>query len=484
MNRTMAEVVKKDLAPTPKKKNLQGVIGAVVGIILGVLIAVIPPPAGLTPQAMQAVAILVWGLSYFSFKVMPEYLIALLMCVLWAGFKVVPFGTAFASFQGTTWWLVVGVMGIGIAVKKSGLLGRTALLAMQLFPPTFRGQVLSMLTVGTVIAPLMPSTTVKIAIAGPISVGIAEYLGFKRQSNGLAGLFMSMYMGFSVNGTLFLSASFLSYMMLGALPAATQAQFTWLNWTLMMIPYGIVLLIGSYFAAVMLYKPEEEKTVNKDFITAKIAALGPISRDEKITLIILLISLCFWITESFHHISSTLVALVAMSALIICKVFGRTEFQNDLGWGLLVMLGGLLNIGPVMHGVHLDKWIGSVLSPYLGQIVSQPYLFVAVLAILIYLARFVIDLAAGITLFTVVLIPIAQQAGINPWVVGMISYVSCCIWNLYYQNGNFLVAFSVIGGEDTVPYSKTVRMSMAYMVISIIGLWVSVPYWQHFGLIP
>jgi divalent anion:Na+ symporter, DASS family len=465
-------------------KDTRKIVGAICGIVLGVLVALIPPPAGLTPHTMQAIGILVWGLAYFSFHVIAEYIIALLMCVMWAGFKIVPFGVAFASFQGTTWWLVVGVLGIGIAVKKSGLLGRTALLAMKLFPPTFKGQVLSMLAVGTVVAPLMPSTSVKIAIAGPISVGIAEYLGFTKKSDGLVGLFMAMYIGFSVNGSLFLSSSFLSYMMIGVLPANVQAEFTWLKWFLMMIPYGIVLLIGSYFAVTRLYSSAGEKTVNKDFITEKIAALGPMSRDEKVTLCILLIALCFWVTESVHHISATLVALVAMSALVIFNVFGRKEFQNDLGWGLLVMLGGLLNIGYVMHAVNVDKWIGNVLSPYLGQIVSQPYLFVAVLAIIIYLARFIIDFAAGITIFTVVLVPIAAQAGISPWVVGMIAYTSCCIWTLYYQNANFLIAFSAVGGEDVVPYSKTVRMSLAYMVISLLGLLASVPYWQHFGLIP
>jgi hypothetical protein len=58
------------------------------------------------------------------------------------------------------------------------------------------------------------------------------------------------------------------------------------------------------------------------------------------------------------------------------------------------------------------------------------------------------------------------------------------VWYLQYQNPIFLQAFAAAGGEEEVTFVSTVKMSIFYMVISIVGLLVSVPYWQFLDLIP
>src|SRR5271157_5308375 len=80
------------------------IIGGISGIVLGIIVAFITPPQGLTPQAMHALGIIIWSVTYWICDVAPEYVVAIAMCTLWALFGCVPFKTAFASFCDTVWW--------------------------------------------------------------------------------------------------------------------------------------------------------------------------------------------------------------------------------------------------------------------------------------------------------------------------------------------------------------------------------------------
>lgn len=457
----------------------------IVAVAVWLLIVLLPTPSGLTKGAMLTLGILVWAILNWVFNCMDDFIVAILMCVFWALFQTVPFPTAFSGFSSTTWWILIGALGLGTAVNKSGLLRRISLYALRLFPPTFNGQIMAMLGAGTVAAPLIPSTTAKCAITAPIAMGIADQLGFEKQSKGRTGLFCAMYTGFSLNGTVFISASFLGYTILGILPEETQLAFTWMRWFLCMIPWAVVLLVGSYFFITRAYKPDTSAKVPKDHIQNQIASLGKMSRDEKITLAVLAVCLIFWIGESYFGVSSTISTLLAMGILFALGVLDKKDFQNKMLWGLMFFIGCVMGLGNVLGNVGITDWLGSAFGPILTKFAKNPYLLIISVTLAIYVFRMAItSLTASMTVFTVILIPIAQAAGINPWVVGIISYVSVMVWYFRYMNANYLSAFAAAGGDEQVKYNNTVKMSFAYMALSLAGLLVSVPYWRMMGLLP
>ncbi len=223
--------------------NYKKIIGGVLGIICGLLVATHSPPGNLSLQAMWGLGIIAWSIIYWIFDVLPEYVVAILMCSAWAVFNVVPFNIAFAQFANTSWWLLVGALGIGVAVSGSGLLKRLALSVMRFFPATFKGQVMGLLVAGVAISPTIPSVTAKAAIMAPLSLAMSDTMGYHRKSPGAAGLFSAMYAGFISSAPIFISASFMCYLARGFLPAEVQAQFTWMQWFYCAIPWGVIFLM-------------------------------------------------------------------------------------------------------------------------------------------------------------------------------------------------------------------------------------------------
>ncbi len=466
------------------KLNTKKLIAGIAGIAAGAAIAFATPPEGLTVDSMRVFGIFVWAVVYWMFQVLPDIPVVLIMLGLWVALKAVPFNVAFAAFSGTTWWLILAVYGIGIAVGKSGLLKRISLMLMKLFPATFKGQVLGLLVTGTVVSPFIPSTSAKVTIAGPITVGVGDALGFAKQSRERAGLLSAAYTGFGLVGATFLSASFLSYVVLGMCPPEVAAQFTWMKWFMSMGVWGLVILVGMYFWLTLTYRPAKDEKVPITFIEEQIKELGPITRDEKITIVIMCLALALWITESVHGISATIIAIAAMSAFICTGVVGTVECFAKMNWQVSLLIGGIMGVAGAFPSVGIDSWLANTVGPYVSIFTSSPYIFVPVFSIFIYLVRFVIlDIANSITLMPILVMPIAAAAGINQWIVGIIAYTCTFIWNTYYQNTQMMACHGSAGGNDVVLFNHTVKASVGYMIVNMLGLIASIPVWIGMGYI-
>jgi Di- and tricarboxylate transporters len=466
-----------------KNTDVKKLIGAVAGILVALGIALIPPFGGLEQKSMIVLGTLAFAIIYWVIDVMPDFAVGLIMCSSWVVFKITSFDIAFSQFAKTSLWMVIGGLGVGIAVSETGLMKRIALHIMKYFPITFKGQSLAVLLAGLIVSPTIPSTNAKGSIAAPLSLSISDTMGYERKSKASAGLFLSMFFGFVCASPIFLSATFMNYVGRGLLAESVQNQLTWANWFLYALPWAIVFIVGSYFSLTYFFKPENDTKLPKNFISNQLKELGPMSKKEKLTALILVITLALWMLEKTINLSSAVIALIAVSILIGLKIISVADFKNKIPWNAVIFIGCALNLGTVLPSVGIDKWIGSTLSPIIEPILKNPYLLVVVLALLIYGIRFILTaLTAGVTLFILMVLPLLSNTGINPFIIAFVTITSVNIWIIQYQNPPFLTSYYAIDGKMATP-KQTMIGSIIYMVINIIALLISVPFWKMLGLL-
>lgn len=463
---------------------MKKLIGGPLGIILGLWIGMMAAPAGsgMGPASMIFLGTFICAVVWWMVEFIPDYVTCLLMVSSWVVLKVVPFKTAFGAFADTTVWLLIGALGIGVGVASSGLLNRIALVVMSKFPPTFKGMTTALYVAGNIINPLIPSATAKVSIVGPFAKGIGEKLGFENESEGMGGLFSAAWMSTGVLYPLFLSASFFNYTLVGLLPKDVGAKVTWMSWFSSFWVWGLVVMILGYFVIQFLYKPKVSHDMDPGFIKNQLAALGPMTKNEKIVSLILAVALIMWITERVHGISSTIVALVALLLMLAFNIFDRVSFRAKIGWDSIYFIGGILCLASVFPVLGVDKWIGALVGPMMKPLIANMYLFVIIVPLALFALRFVlVSQTASLMIFVVLFTPLAQAAGMNPIVPAFIVLCSVNLWNVIYQNTTFLAGFYAANGM--VRHSQTIKMSVAYAAINIIALLASVPVWQMMGLI-
>lgn len=471
-------------SPIKASQNKLRVPMALLGICLGLIVATRPPAEGLSMQAMQALGLLTGAICFWIGRVFDDYVVALIMAIFWVALEIVPFETAFATFHSKTWWLMVGAMGLGLGAAQCGLLRRCTLLMLRALPPTYLGQTLALVVTGILSAPAIPSIIAKVSIAAKLVPELVAGMGLPKRSKASAGLFMSMYLGFVISAPIFLTGSSTNLLLLEMLPASERLAMTWLGWLKAAFLPGLLAIAGVYVLIILFMSPREKVVIDNSHIEQKLLELGPLCRAEKITLAVLLTAIALWVTENMHGISAVTVALAGLAVLLATGVVSKQSLQADLGWSTLIFLGVILNLGTVFPALGIDVFLGQKVSPLLAPLTGNVFVFMAALMGTTVALRFlVVSVNALLTILLLVLAPVAQQAGISVWVLGMaIQLIGHAMFILPYQSATYAVASGATNGE-AITLPEAARGSTTCVIVIIIAILVSVPLWIQLGLI-
>ncbi|GHU79413.1 putative malate transporter YflS [Clostridia bacterium] len=455
------------------------------GLILGALVPVIfsffPTPEPLQPKAWLSLGLLVGAVIWIIFKALRDYQAMIVMCCLLIITKCIDFGMAFAPFGQSSWWMMFGALGIGVAAVECGFMKRVAYLMLKAFPASFRGQCLAYIFSGAIISPIMPSSTAKGVIMAPLAKNTSDALGLKPHSKGAQGIFITMFTGYVSLALTFLSGSAVNVSIVGGLPE--DQRVGWLQWFITLAPWGVISTVLMILIIFKFFAPgkDEGGRVSKEHVRAELDKMGPWTTKEKITLTVLILSLACWIFEKQIGVNSTLVAVLAFIVLFAAGVAPAEKLKN-VGWEALFFVGAFLCLPTVFREVGINAFISAALGDKVAPIMSNMYLLIPFICILTYVIRlFFVSLSGTAILVTAIFIPFCAQYNIHPFVIACISYMSTNTWNVNYQN-TVTVAALAANGPEWLTNNDIFKGSLWYMLVNFVALMLCVPYWKLLGM--
>lgn len=457
------------------------VIKLVICVAIGFYICVMPAPAALGPAAMRFIGIFIAAMLAMVLRALPEWLISLIALFLLVICKVGPFTTVFGPFAGTSIWLIIPAFGIAAVMAKTGLLKRIALWILSLFPDSFRGQISALFVAGTVISPLIPSTLAKMSIFAPFTASMAKEMGYEKGSKGAGGLFMAQWCSAGLLGYAFYSGSFAVFMLIGLIPKAEQAVFNWGSWLAMCAPWLIVMALLSYAFIMIAYKPKDEQQLPKGFTKNVLKEMGPMSINEKLAGIILALILLGWMTQTWHKVDASLIAIAGLALYAVVGLFNKKDFSDTIPWGDLVYMLLIFSVAALIGSLKINVWLQGILDPILSPLFGNTYLLILAIVIVTYILRFFI-----LSQFTIAIIiyailgGLAQAAGMNGILIVLITYISGNIFMFDFQNIVYVTART--SSRNMVDQKMTLPYASAWLFINLFGWWASVPIWKMLGL--
>jgi len=464
-----------------KKFTVKQIIGWILGVVVIAVFYLIPANELMTHEAWFAVGMLIGCVVWMLLGCLPEYAAMIVMCLGWVIGGCVGFTKAFSNFGGTSVWIVIGAMVIGVAGAQSGLLARLAFLVMKLFPASFKGQSIALTISGAIINPLIPSSMAKATIFSQIAKSISDAMGFEPNSRASTGIFMAFWHGFQNLSVGFLSASFISYTLVALQPEAEQV--TWMQWFLYALPFTIFVGVAGIIVTMRFYKPEQDIKFGKDVVAEKYNALGPWTPEQKFTLVVLICCLVLWMTEQIHGVSACAVTLFAAVALIAVGLVTKKNFKADVAWDQVVFIGCFLGISTVFAELGINNALQATLGGVLSPVVGNLWLFIPLLYLVVFIARLaIVSVTAAATLFSVIMIPLGAAAGINSFIIVFLCYTaSMPQWIFTYQQGNYASARAMV--DDTMgTHGVMAKLCPLIVALSIVGCWVCIPFWSLLGL--
>lgn len=466
--------------------GMKKLVSILAPMALGGIIACMAPPGELTREAMIYMGIFLCAIIWLVLNVIDDYIVVILAMALFVVFNITSISSAFSPFAGSSVWLVIGAFGISAVIGKTGLLKRIAFAILKIFPENFRGQILALFTTGLIISPLIPSLTAKASILAPFSATAATALGFEKGSKGARGIFAAMWLSSGIFGMAFLSGAVPVFTILGFLSDEEKAVFTWFKWLAASWVWLVVLAVLSFVAIMVICNPEKEnrgQKVEAGFAKKSLEALGPMSKDEKLSAVFLALALVGWMTGSIHGIDSGIWAVIIMCLMAVTGLLSKKEFLTKISWPTVFFIGGVFSIAAQIQKLGIDQWLATILSPILAPVVGNVYILIPMICITTYLLRCVIISQTAVTaIFFATLGGISRAAGINPWVILFVCYTSTLVWHFSFTNTTYVAAFGATGG-DMVEHNDNQPMNIAYMVINLIACTASIPLWHLMGFL-
>ncbi len=165
------------------------------------------------------------------------------------------------------------------------------------------------------------------------------------------------------------------------------------KWTLIALPLCVLLFSIIYKIILFFFPPKVDE------IAFTPPPQQPLTKNQKAVLGVGLLTALLWLTGPLHHIPSSVVALVPVLAFFGTGLLEKNDF-SDLGWHVLIIVGGGLSLGVAMRETGLSSWLVSKIDL---QTLPLPLVFVLIATATLTMATFISHSAVANLLIPIVI---------------------------------------------------------------------------------
>lgn len=464
---------------------------------------IIPAPIGVSDNAWKLFAIFVGTISSIIGKVLPIGAISIISITLIAATGITQqneikyaIDDALSGFSNQLIWLIGISMMISVSINKTGLGSRIGYYFVSLFGKKTIGIAYSLTIAETILAPITPSNTARGgAIIHPVVVSISKNLQShpKDTSSKKIGKYLSL-VNFNANpitSAMFITATAPNPLIVNIISESTNhnINISWGMWTIAGIIPGIISLITMPLIIYYLYPPEIKTTQSAQLIAKqKLKELGPLSKNEKITLSVFSLLLILWsgiiniIFKNNITINPTTSALIGLSILLVTKVLKWDDIlETKNAWDTIIWFSSLVMIASFLKKLGLINWFSRNVEFFIKNL-NINWAISSILLILIYLYShyFFASTTAHIMAMFAAFLSAGLSLGANPFLFSMImaSASSLMMSLTHYSTGTAPIIF----GSGFVKLSEWWKTGLIISISNTI-IWIVIGsiWWKILG---
>lgn len=419
------------------------------------------------------VALVMW-----VFRLVPEYAPAVFVILATMLLGLAPQSVLLSGFTSDSFFLALSVFGIGVVVIKSRLFYRCALLILTHLPNNLLLLQGIVFLIGSLLTPVMTAQSSRVALIAPLLEDIRKSAGFKPYSVAANSLACVAFNGCILLSVIFLTGKSSNFVIYGMLSEQMQWEYNWLSWLGSAAFPGLLLILVFFFAVKLQFRSQDKISVNLDKIREELANLGRLSTDEWAAIISISVLMFGLITSSIHQVPAAWFSFAIFFILMTSGIFTKADFKNRINWPFLFYLGAIIGIMRCVQEIGIDEWIVSHLA-WIGGIADEyTVAFILVVYVMGWLGGLIFGTAAAPALLFTLLLPIAEHAAINTWLVAFILLMATEAWVFPYQSSYYLCYEESIDEMMSYRLAKTVKINAWFSLLRLMVILASIPYWK------
>ena len=413
--------------------DLKKRIGLLLGPILFVLTLLFAKPEGLEPAGIAVLASTLWIATWWITEALPIEVTSFLPIILFPLTGALDLSTTTASYGHKYIFLYLGGFIIAIAIERWGLHKRIALNIINLIGTNINKMILGFM-VATAFMSMWISNTATSVMMLPIGMAIVAQLkdnpSTKEDENLMFGkaLMLAIAYSASIGGIATLIGTPPNLVLAGVVEEIYNIEITFTQWFMFGLPIALVLLFicWQYLTRIAFNFKEKEFPGGKAEIQKLLNNLGKISYEEKVVLVVFIITALAWISRSFllqKFLPAIDDSIIAMAAGVVIFMIPTRKGDRKLltwneaiklPWGILFLFGGGMALAAGFKSSGLALWIGSQMT--LLQGVNVILLILLLIAAVNFLTEITSNLATTAMLLPI-LAPMAMNIDVHPYLL-------------------------------------------------------------------
>lgn len=133
------------------------------------------------------------------------------------------------------------------------------------------------------------------------------------------------------------------------------AEITFLKWMVLVLPAAALIMYSAWRILIRLFPCKVSA------VEFEISADKTLNTRQKLVLAFAIVTVFFWLTGPVHRIPSAIIALFPLVAFFGFGFLEKTDF-SELGWNVLIVVGGGIALGVGMERSGLTNWLADRLS--------------------------------------------------------------------------------------------------------------------------
>jgi DASS family divalent anion:Na+ symporter len=174
----------------------------------------------------------------------------------------------------------------------------------------------------------------------------------------------TVYQGDVIASAMFLTGQASNVLIAKFAMDAAGFELSYAKWALGAIVPGIAALILAPLLIYRIYPPEVTHTPHAtEFAQEELTRMGPMTRDERMMLLVFVLVAGLWITQSLHSIHYAVVALIGVAVLVLTRVLDWDDVMSQRpAWDVFIWYGGLVRMADALGQTGITRRFAEVMA--------------------------------------------------------------------------------------------------------------------------
>lgn len=440
--------------------------------------------------AAKGIGVALWMIYWWVSRPVNITVTALLPGIVNALFDIVPMEDVISQYASSSIVLIFGSCLLTAPWTKIGLDRRISLKALSLIGPSMKSQIAVWLLSAAVLSNMMPNVVV-VAIFTPIAVSMLYAAGYKdiKTCEPAVPILCAIAWGSQLGGAGTPLGGAMNITAISFIEEYTGKEFMYVDWIVRMLPYTIIATLTVLF--IMLIRPMKVTSLSgtKEYFETCYKELGPMKKDEKISLILFVIAMLgSFLRPLYAQLLPGLVPayLFLFLGCLNFVIVGMDKkmlldwdtAQREVMWGMLLLFAGGLALGQILTGSGANDAIAGVILalPLKGGLVTMA-IFALFAAVISEMTNSTVSAAVSLP----IVIGVTTKMGLNP-----LPFVFCVAMAMNYESllPVSVRAISVGYGLDPDKLLKSaLPLTVIRLLVAILVGYVTMMVWPNFGVL-